>query len=558
MSRSRWWVGLGLVAWLGTSCGGDTPTSPVTPTPVTPTPPVVASLFIDSNLPTLYVGGSAQLAFEVRDSKGAALTGRTVTWTSSAVSVVTVSSSGVLTGVSAGSATITGNVEGVSAARTVTVLPVPQTSIALSPDVAMLARGVDFTLATTLTDADGKPATGQHTVTYASANPALATVSATGVVHPVANGAVDITATVDGKQQAVARVTVLDPRTITGVVATSDGGPLQNLAFTARFNAGGSASETFRTTVDPATGTFSLVMPLLGANGPSVEFFVDVASGTTRGYHPSWMRLGNGVVPTNARILLIPHAITPDSGTYAGSKFDVSLNEAFIPVCTDTSNANCQGYWPSYFLTGIKNWSDAARPIPVAFDRTTSPVAAADSMGFWDVIRAMEADVGRKLYRPANFRGYTSTGYTRDTVLVSIDPSLVGFAGYSNWNWDGQGVIYQARVRFSQARWLTQSSVVTHELNHVLGFHHTCRWQTVMGGYGCPQEIRMSGTDVAYFHLAEQVRRQSTTFKPTWSINEGLQGTRVLELGLPASDALPLALAAHFLKTPAPGADAAP
>ena len=66
-----------------------------------------------------------QLTAVARDASGAELEGRTVTWSSSASSVATVSSSGVVTGVAAGEATITASVEGRTASARVTVVPVP-------------------------------------------------------------------------------------------------------------------------------------------------------------------------------------------------------------------------------------------------------------------------------------------------------------------------------------------------------------------------------------------------------------------------------------------------
>ena len=262
--------------------------------------------------------------------------------------------------------------------------------------------------------------------------------------------------------------------------------------------------------------------------------------------------------PNLARILLIPHAIVPDSGTYAGTRFAVDLNEAFTPVCTTQSDQNCQSYWPSYFLNGIKTWADAARPVPLAIDRTTGNPTAADSTAMWASIRAMEADLGRSLYTPALFKGYTSPGYTTGMVLASLDPTVAPFTGYTNWSWDAQGALYQAKVRLASSQIFANQSMVTHELNHALGFHHTCRWATVMGGYGCPQQGRLTPNDVAYYHLADVVRKRAAAVNPTWSIVEALQGVRVVERGMASSNAMPSALAAVRSRLGLPGEDGSP
>ena len=67
------------------------------------------------------MGSAVQFAATLEDANGITLTGRTVTWTSSNASFATVSSSGLATGVAAGTATITATSEGRSGTATLTV-----------------------------------------------------------------------------------------------------------------------------------------------------------------------------------------------------------------------------------------------------------------------------------------------------------------------------------------------------------------------------------------------------------------------------------------------------
>jgi hypothetical protein len=62
-----------------------------------------------------------QLTATPKDAGGSALTGRIVTWASSATSVATVTGAGLVTGVAAGSVTITATSEGINGTSTVTV-----------------------------------------------------------------------------------------------------------------------------------------------------------------------------------------------------------------------------------------------------------------------------------------------------------------------------------------------------------------------------------------------------------------------------------------------------
>ena len=81
----------------------------------------VASVTVSPATASLIKGNTLQLAAAEKDASGNVLTGRTVTWTSSAPAVATVSASGLVTAVAAGTATITATSEGVKGTAAVTV-----------------------------------------------------------------------------------------------------------------------------------------------------------------------------------------------------------------------------------------------------------------------------------------------------------------------------------------------------------------------------------------------------------------------------------------------------
>src|SRR6266542_3024841 len=85
-----------------TGTAAITVTTPVASVTVTPTPAAVV------------VGQTVQLTATTKDAAANVLTGRTVTWASSAPGVATVSGTGLVTGVTAGTATITATSEGQS------------------------------------------------------------------------------------------------------------------------------------------------------------------------------------------------------------------------------------------------------------------------------------------------------------------------------------------------------------------------------------------------------------------------------------------------------------
>ena len=176
---------------------------------VTVSPAPVANVVLAPSAPTITVGQTTTLVATVTDASNNALTGRSVTWSSSATGVVTVSSTGLVTGVAAGTATITGTSEGKSGTATVTVTLVPIASVTVAPTTLSLVVGQTGPLTATVKDANGNVLTGR-TVTWTSGNTGVATVSSSGVVTAVAAGSATITAA-SGGQQGTASVTVTNP-----------------------------------------------------------------------------------------------------------------------------------------------------------------------------------------------------------------------------------------------------------------------------------------------------------------------------------------------------------
>ena len=116
------------------------------------------------------------------------------TWTTSAASVATVDATGLVTAVGAGSASITATSTANTnrkASVTITVTAPAVRNVTVSPSSAILKPG-DTQGFVANVDADPGVA---RTVTWASSNTAVATVTAAGVVTAVTPGAVTITAT---------------------------------------------------------------------------------------------------------------------------------------------------------------------------------------------------------------------------------------------------------------------------------------------------------------------------------------------------------------------------
>jgi trimeric autotransporter adhesin len=138
------------------------------------------------------VGSTLQLGALLRDTEGYTLTGKTVAWSSSNSAVATVTSGGRVAGKAGGTATITATSDGKSGKATITVTSgtveaVAVASVTVSPSSASITAGKTVQLTATTKDASGHVLTGR-TVTWSSANTAIATVSSSGLVTGKAAG----------------------------------------------------------------------------------------------------------------------------------------------------------------------------------------------------------------------------------------------------------------------------------------------------------------------------------------------------------------------------------
>jgi uncharacterized protein YjdB len=186
---------------------------------VTVVPIPVDAVTIDPASVTLIVGQTATLSATALSATGAVLTGRTVTWTSGTPAVASVSPSGVVSGVSPGSAVIFASIEGVVSSVTVTVRPVPVATVSISPSGGTVQVGDTLYLTATTLDAAGNVLTGRI-VGWSTDNAAVATVSSDGAVAGVASGTALITATSEGQSSTVSVSVTATTFTVTVTPAT--------------------------------------------------------------------------------------------------------------------------------------------------------------------------------------------------------------------------------------------------------------------------------------------------------------------------------------------------
>ena len=172
--------------------------SDVSSVTVVAAPARVASVAIVPSEVDLVVAATTGLVATPYDSRGAAIVGRTVVWTTNNATVAAISQSGRVTALLPGNAVITAVIDGVPGFANVTVRLVPVAAVAITPNNVTLGVGKAMTLSATLTDAAGNILTGR-TITWSSSDTRAVTVDQSGVIRGIRRGNSVITATAEGK-----------------------------------------------------------------------------------------------------------------------------------------------------------------------------------------------------------------------------------------------------------------------------------------------------------------------------------------------------------------------
>jgi uncharacterized protein YjdB len=193
---ARSWRRRAAVAFAAALIGGAC-TQAVDPVPV-------ASISLAPAGDSVEIGQDSQgFIATLRDAGGKTLTGRTIGWSSANEAIATVDASGRVRGVAVGQTFITAEVDGRSATANIKVI-IPLAQIVLNPDSLDVPLTTSKLLVASLIGPNGEAITGR-TITWSSANPAIATVNGGGIVSAVTLGNTTVTAAA-GSKSATAKV----------------------------------------------------------------------------------------------------------------------------------------------------------------------------------------------------------------------------------------------------------------------------------------------------------------------------------------------------------------
>src|SRR5512133_2419195 len=402
------------------ACGSDSPAGPGTTTP----PPAASVSSIELSPPSgeVMLGRTAKLTATPRDASGNVLSGRAVSWTSSNSAVATVDGSGMVTGVAAGSATITAASEGKTASATITVkqdvpvVPVATVSVAPAPDTVEAWNPA--TMQATLRDASGNVLTNRA-VRWSVSNANVATIdSISGVLNGIDRGTVTVTATSEGKVGTTTRVIVIKYRSISaGTMHVCD---IASGGFAWCWGLNGNEG---RIGSDQLSATSSSAVPV---RVPGNARFVQLATYgrhtcglTTDGKAYCWGYNGWGALGANSNVSQSPTPML------------VAGNQTFRSISAGSDHACAVTFDNVAYCWGNNDW----RQLGTGTSTTaSSPVQVAGGISFASISAGSAFTCGVAVLNGATYCwGQNSIGQTGDgktinygNVFVSTPQQVVG------------------------------------------------------------------------------------------------------------------------------------
>jgi uncharacterized protein YjdB len=366
-------VGSGLGGLAACSGGGDGGTPPPPPTPT------VNSVTVTPSAATIRVGETQSLNAVVEVSNGASTA---VSWSSEQPSIASVSASGVVTGLSTGTAVVRAT-STVNAQRSgsATITVQAARTLTVSPSTANLGVGQTAALTVSIQLDAGLPTT----VTWRSSATNIATVNANGVVTGVALGSTQITAisTADTLLRASATVNVVPSvRSVSVSPTTATLNINDTRAFTATVTADAGVSQA----VTWRSGNLTVAT----VNSSGVVTAVGVGSTTITA-----LATADTLRRATAALTVAPRITT------------VSIQQRAVSVNPGTSTT----------LTAVVN-ADPGVNTTLAWTSSAPSVASVNEQG---VVTGVSS--GTTLITAALQNDPTR----RDTVTVSVVPRLAGF-----------------------------------------------------------------------------------------------------------------------------------
>jgi uncharacterized protein YjdB len=168
-----------------------------------PKPDRTASVTVTPPAAVLSVQSSIALSAVAKNAGGAVLQNRSITWSSENPTVAVVSPDGNVTGMATGVTTVVATIDGRAGTSTISVTPIPVSSVEVLPAAARVAVGDSLQLAAVAKDASNT-SLPDRVMAWSSSHASIVRVTAAGLVTAVAVGTAHIIATSEGKSDTAA------------------------------------------------------------------------------------------------------------------------------------------------------------------------------------------------------------------------------------------------------------------------------------------------------------------------------------------------------------------
>ena len=320
------------------------------------------------------------------------------TWADANGKVATITSSGLATGVAAGSTTVTASMGALSGTADLTIAAPAKTlaSIAVSPANATIAAGATQQFAAKATYSDGSTADVTTSATWVSSKPAVASISAAGLATALTAGSTTVTATVSGVSSTPATITVPQPPppvTVTSIAvtpptATIAAGATQQFAATATYSDGTTGNVT---TTAAWTSSKPTVATVASGLATSLVAGSTTLTATLNGVH--------GTATLTVTPILSSIAVTPNPAA-----IEIGATQQFIATATYSDNS-------TKVVTSAATWKSA-----------NTGVATVNATGLATGVAAGPTTV------TATFNGVSGSATLNVTATtISISPNPANF-----------------------------------------------------------------------------------------------------------------------------------
>ena len=364
------------------ACGGSEKPIAVSP---------VKSVTVALGSPQITVGSTTQATATLLDAQGLPIIDRQPLWSSLTPSVVSVSATGLVTGLQAGAATVRATSGAVSGDIAIVVLNPVAASISLSvvSDTLFVPRGALQVIAA-VKDSSGQ-SIQSPTIFWQSSAPLIATVNATGLVSAVAAGTAIISASTDGqtaqrtlfvKVTPTANAPVITSITPTTLLKPGGTYQLNGTGFGATTATNAVVVDGVPVTVTAATITqLSITLPVGGFScDPSRSTFVQITTGGLIGGGSATLQTAilRNLAPSQSVIVSNAAEVRCNEIELTGGRYVISVYNAsrssVTPGAPGTVSVTVRG------ATALTSSAAAA----LAATRAPAPAFAAKSQERWN------------------------------------------------------------------------------------------------------------------------------------------------------------------------------